>query len=210
VWHGGEPPLVEVSATLTILEPTPSDDLRFWAIQAGFADRGRHLGAAHLGLQRHRGHPGGCAANWGGYRAGGGELAGAPGPNTQAFAWEVGRPCRLTIRVDGTGWVDGTLLRTLDVTGADRLTGVIVWSEVFARCAEPHAVRWSELRGTTVDGVGVEPRAVAVNYQRWSDGGCTNTDSSVAADGEGFVQRTGVGRSTPQGALLLVGPTPAR
>jgi hypothetical protein len=218
MWDGSEPPLVEVSATLTVLEPTPSDDLRFWAIQASFGDRGRHLGAAHLGLQRHRGHPGGCAANWGGYRAGGGELAGTESmlpsargnPNTRDFAWEVGRPCRLTIRVDGTGWIDGVLLRTLDVAGADRLAGVVVWSEVFARCAEPHTVRWSELRGVAADGTEVEPRAVAVNYQRWSDGGYTNTDSSVdPTDVGGFVQRTGTERRTPQGALLPVSPTPA-
>jgi hypothetical protein len=204
--------LVEVAATLTVLEPTPSDDLRFWALQVGFADRGRHLGAGHVGLQRHRGHPGGCAANWGGYRAGGGELAGSGSAlpsstgnaNTRDLAWEVGRPYRLAVRVDGTGWVDGTLLRALDVAGADRLGGVLVWSEVFARCSEPHAVRWSDLRGVTVDGAEVEPRAVAVNYQRWSDGGCTNTDSSPAPDGDGFVQRTGTGRRTPQGAVLPI------
>lgn len=206
VWEGGEPHLVEVSATLTVLAPTPTDDLRFWALQASFADRGRHVGAGHVGLQRHAGHPGGSAANWGGYAAGGGELRGAPGPNTQPFAWEVGRPYRLRIDVEGRGFVDGVHLRTLEVDGADRLGGVIVWSEVFAPCRDAHGVRWSDLRARTVEGREVGPRAVAVNYQRWSDGGCTNTDSSP--DAFGVVQRTGVTRRTPQGALLS--PTPAR
>lgn len=215
VWDGGEPDLVEVAATLTVLEPTPTDDLRFWALQASFVERGRSFGGAHVGLQRHAGHPGGTAANWGGYSAGGGELAGSESPlpsalgnpNTRDFAWTVGRPYRLTIRAGGDGLVDDVVLRTLHA-GGNRLAGVVVWSEVFAPCGHAHAVRWSDLEGMTADGRAVRPAAVAVNYQRWSDGGCTNTDSSP--DGDGFVQRTGTRRATPQGALLPVSPTTAR
>lgn len=211
VWDGPAPRLTEAWATLTVLDPTPNDDLRFWAVQASFVDGGgQRFGAGHLGLQRHARHPGACAANWGGYAAGGGELAGSHGPNTQDFAWEVGRPYRLSIRRRDTGWagaVDGVVLREL-LAGGDRLSGLVVWSEVFARCDDPpHAVRWSGLGGRTLDGADVEPAALAVNYQRWSDGGCTNTDSSPDATG-GVVQRTGVRRTTPQGAMLPRKRTP--
>jgi hypothetical protein len=216
VWEGGEPDLVEVSATLTVLDPTPNDDLRFWALQAGFTDRGKSFGAGHVGLQRHAGHPGSCAANWGGYAAGGGELDGTTSPlpsarsnrNTRDFMWVVGRPYRLTVRRGDRGWaglVDDVELRQLHA-GGDRLTGVVVWSEVFARCEDPpHAVRWSDLAGRTGAGAVVHPVAVSVNYQAWSAGGCTNTDASL--DGAGVVQRTGVKRRTPQGSLLRLSPS---
>ncbi len=214
-WDGAEPDLVEVSATLTVLQPTPSDDLRFWALQASFVDRGHRFGGAHVGLQSHAGHPGGTAANWGGYAADGGELTGSEStlpsargnPNTRDFAWQVGRPYRLTVRAGGEGYVDDLLLRTLHVAG-DRLAGVVVWSEVFGPCGHAHGVRWSDLRGTTADGAVVAPAAAAVNYQRWSAGGCTNTDSSP--DSDGIVQRTGTRRVTPHGALLPLSPRPAR
>jgi hypothetical protein len=215
VWDGGEPTdLVEVAALLTVLEPTVNDDLRFWALQASFVQHGRSFGAGHVGLQRHAGHPGGGAANWGGYAAGGGELDGTESAlpsargnrNTRDLAWEVGRPYRLRIRAGATGWaglVDDVVLRELHA-GGDRLAHVVVWSEVFARCDDPpHAVRWSGLEGRTGAGEMVRPSAVAVNYQTWSAGGCTNTDAS--SDGEGGVaQRTGVRRTTPQGALLSI------
>jgi len=212
VWDGGEPDLVEVAADLTVLEPTANDDLRFWALQASFVQHGRSFGAGHVGLQRHAGHPGGCAANWGGYAAGGGELAGTESalpsaranPNTRDLAWEVGQKYRLGIRAGARGWaglVDGAVLRELHA-GGDRLAGVVVWSEVFARCDDPpHAVRWSGFEGRTADGALVRPSAVAVNYQAWSAGGCTNTDAAIDGDG-GVIQRTGVPRRTPQGALL--------
>lgn len=213
VWDGGEPSdLVEVSAALTVLDPTPNDDLRFWALQASFVQGGRSHGAGHVGLQRHAGHPAGGAANWGGYGAGGGELAGSESPlpsargnpNTRDFAWEVGRTYRLAIRASAAGWagfVDDVGLRRLDA-GGDRLGGVVVWSEVFARCDDPpHAVRWSDLIGRSAAGAVVAPVGVAVNYQAWSAGGCTNTDAWSDATG-GVVQRTGVRRSTPQGTLL--------
>jgi len=210
VWGGLEPELVEVSATLTVLEPTPTDDLRFWALQASFVEAGRRFGGAHVGLQRHAGHPGGCAANWGGYAAVGGELAGSESPlpsargnpNTRDLAWEVGRPYRLTIRPGAEGWaglIDDVELRCLHA-GGDRLADIVVWSEVFAPCDQQHAVRWSDFAGRTPAGDVVRPAAVAVNYQAWSAGGCTNSNSEP--DGLGVVQRTGTKRRTPQGAVL--------
>lgn len=220
VWDGRPPELAEASATLTVLDPTPNDDLRFWALQASFVSSGRRFGGAHVGLQRHRGHPRASAANWGGYAAGGGELEGTESRlpsargnrNTRDFAWEVGRPYRLTIRraSDGTGWaglVDGIELRVLHA-GGDRLDGLVVWSEVFAPCGDPpHAVRWSDLAAVTPAGDVVRPAAIAVNYQSWADGGCTNTDAALdLRDGTaGVVQRTGVRRRTPQGSVLRLG-----
>ena len=218
VWGTAPPPLVEVSAVLTVLDPTRSDHLRFWALQASFVEAGRSFGAGHVGLQRHAGHPGGCAANWGGYAAAGGELAGSDSPlpsargnpNTRDLLWDVGRPYRLTVRHTADGWaglVDDVELRRLHA-GGDRLADPIVWSEVFAPCEDSHAVRWSGFQGRTPDGDVVRPTAVAVNYQQWSAGGCTNTDAAVDETG-GVVQRTGAKRSTPQGAVLPLSPTPA-
>lgn len=213
VWDGASPPLVEVRATLTVLDPTPDDDLRFWALQASFVDAGgQRFGAGHVGLQRHAGHPEGCAANWGGYGPGGVELAGSESPlpsargnrNTRDLRWDIGRPYRLSIRRGDEGWaglVDDAVLRQLHA-GGDHLDGVVVWSEVFARCdAPPHGVRWSDLEAVTEAGAVVAPVAVAVNYQSWSAGGCTNTDATSDGAG-GVVQTTGVRRATPQGALL--------
>jgi hypothetical protein len=214
-WGGPTPALVEVSAVVTVLDPTPNEELRFWALQASFVDDGRGFGAGHLGLQRHSGHPGSCAANWGGYGPGGGELEGTASTlpsargnrNTRDLAWEVGHPYRLTIRRGDVGWaglVDDMVVRELRA-GGRHLDHVVVWSEVFASCDDPpHAVRWSDLRGVTPAGGVVRPAAVVVNYQAWSAGGCTNTDAY--ADGEGgVVQATGVRRRTPQGAVLGLG-----
>jgi hypothetical protein len=212
VWDTPPPPLVEARATLTVLEPTVNEDLRFWALQASFAGvGGRRFGAGHVGLQRHAGHPGACAANWGGYAAAGGELTGTDSRlpskrgnrNTRDLAWDVGRPYRLAIRRGAAGWagtIDDVVLRELHA-GGDRLDGLVVWSEVFARCEDPHAVRWSDLAAVTADGEVVHPVAVAVNYQAWSAGGCTNTDAELDGAG-GVVQRTGARRITPQGAVI--------
>jgi hypothetical protein len=216
VWEGAPPPLVEVRATLTVLEPTLNDDLRFWALQASFVDAGgQRFGAGHVGLQRHAGHPDACAANWGGYAAGGGELDGTESQlpsargnrNTRDLHWEIGRPYRLAIRRGSGGWaglVDDVVLRELHA-GGDRLDGVVVWSEVFARCDDPHVVRWSELAAVTAAGELVRPVAVAVNYQSRSAGGCTNTDAAPDGVG-GVIQRTGARRATPQGAVLRISP----
>ena len=83
LWWLLDGPLVEVAVTVEVVVPPPGDRLVFWALQAGFTDGRRPLGAGHLGLQAHPGHPGGTAVNWGGYRApalGGGELTGSESP----------------------------------------------------------------------------------------------------------------------------------
>jgi hypothetical protein len=202
-----------VSVSLEVLEPPTVPRLYFWALQADMAGPTGRAGGAHLGLQWHPQYPGSTAVNWGGYHATGGELHGSEStlpsvlgnPNTRNLAWSVGRPHRLRIeRVDDAGipegWVawrgsvedlvDGSrvVVRDLYMPG-DRIVGVTMWSEVFARCAE------------TGDGA-VVPVAWAVNYQSHRDGGCANTDSST--DAVGAVQRTSVPRSTPHGTRVRV------
>ena len=133
-------------------------ELYFWALQVTFAQGGRRFGGAHLGLQWHPRHPGSTAVNWGGYAAAGGELDGSTSalpsalgnPNTRDLTWEPHRPYRLAVTRDEqvggwTGWVDDLPVRHL-FAGGRELTGLMVWSEVFARCDDPPAaVRWSEL-----------------------------------------------------------------
>jgi hypothetical protein len=209
----GAGPIVAVSARLEVEATPPVDELYFWALQASFTDgRGRRHGGAHLGLQWHRPHPGSRAVNWGGYAPGGGVLAGSESPlpsasgnpNTRDLWWEPGTPHLLTIeRAPEGGWagtVDGVRVRTLDA-GGDRLGGLMVWSEVFARCdAPPVSVRWSGFRATAADGTVVAPPSVRVNYQARSDGGCDNT--TALPDGDGVRQVTASERVVDQGARL--------
>jgi hypothetical protein len=101
--------LVEVSATLEIVQPPRVRSLYFWALQVDFADEnGRTWGGGHTGLQNNRRFRGGTAANWGGYASqelGGAVLPGTdpglyafPGdPNTMAFPWERGRRYRFRV-----------------------------------------------------------------------------------------------------------------
>jgi hypothetical protein len=209
----GAGPLVSVSARLEVQATPPVDELYFWALQGTFTDGGgRKHGGAHLGLQWHRPHPGSRAVNWGGYGPHGGILPGSESPlpsgsgnaNTRDLWWEAGEPHTLTIeRAPGGGWagiVDGVQVRTLDA-GGDRLEGLMVWSEVFARCdAPPVTVRWSGFRAVGADGQVVAPTSVRVNYQRRSDGGCDNT--TAVADGDGVLQVTASSRVVAQGARL--------
>lgn len=218
-WGGREPDLVEVTATLTVLERPAVPRLAFWALQAGFVGPGgRRHGAGHVGLQHHPRHPGSSAANWGGYGADGRELAGSAltipsatgNANTGDLAWEAGRPYVLAVRRGADGWlgtVDGTALRVLHA-GGDHLAAISVWSEVFAHCEEPGgAVRWSDLGGRTVDDTLVRPVAVVVNYQSHAAGGCSNTTARI--DEGGVIQRTATRRVTVQGArLALSAPRP--
>jgi hypothetical protein len=220
---------VSASVTLEVLEPPTVDRLYFWALQADFGDaRGRAAGGAHLGLQWHPEYPGATAVNWGGYDASGTILDGTPSPlpgalgnpHTRDYPWRAAVPYRLSIdRVDGTGEPGGTggaawrgsvtgpdgvptVVRDLLPAG-DRITGVVMWSEVFARCDHPTvAVRWSDpqLRGT--DGRAIVPASYVVNYQSRTDGGCSNTSSGP--DGVGVVQRTSTDRVTPQGSRIAV------
>jgi hypothetical protein len=200
-----------------VVEAAPSvPDLYFWALQASFVDgAGRRHGGGHLGLQWHRPHPGSRAVNWGGYGPDGRTLDGSESPlpsatrnpNTRDLWWEPGRPYTLTIEPAAEGgWagtVDGVRVRRLDA-GGDRLDGLMVWSEVFARCdAPPVAARWSRFRATTAQGEVVAPVALHVNYQGRADGGCDN--STVVAHGDAVSQITGTERAVPQGARLPLG-----
>lgn len=214
-------PLVEVSAVLEVLVAPAVDSLYFWALQASFAGGGDR-GAAHLGLQWNANHPGGGAANWGGYAPGGGLLRGTESPlpstprdpNTRDYPWRPRRPYRLRIspaaalpghwQGEVTDVVTGeaTVVRSLDA-GGDHLVAPVVWSEVFARCDDPSvSVRWSGFEGRTAAGERVEPRGLAVNYQATAAGGCDNT--TVAVDGQGVVQTTNAARSVAGGAHVPV------
>ena len=202
-------PLVEVAATLVPTAPVV-DDLYFWALQASFGDGG----GAHLGLQwgadsprRHR------HVNWGGYAGHGGELRGTTSPlptsfgnpNTRDFDWEDGRPHRLRIaRLDDGwgGWVDDTLVRSLDAPGL-HLHSPMTWSEVFADCGAPSvAIRWSDLTVVTAGGTSHRVTSARTSYQTRADGGCDNTSSSV--DGDAFVQSTNTPRANAPGAVLTL------
>lgn len=217
LWDGPEPRLVEVAATLTVIERPSVDRLSFWALQASFIEGsglGRRLGGGHTGLQHHPGHPGATAVNWGGYGADGRELDGSTSalpsalanPNTRDLAWEAGRPYRLSIHRGIEGWaasIDDIVIRDLHV-GGDHLGSVLVWSEVFAACDDPSAaVRWSDLSGVTADGSIVRPWAVRTRYQAVAAGGCSNTSSDP--DGAGIVQRTSVRRTAPAGTVIQLG-----
>lgn len=215
------------AVTLEVLEPPTVDRLYFWALQVDWVDgRGRRAGGAHLGLQWYPPHPGATAVNWGGYDHAGRELEGSTSalpsatrnPNTRDLSWRPGAPYRLEVgrapaerdpgdgRVAWEGRVTGpdgaaVVVRDLWVAGV-AVTGVTMWSEVFARCDDPSvAVRWSA-PVASVAGSGVAPAGCRVSYQSHSAGGCANTDSS--ADAVGLVQRTATQRRTPAGSVLPV------
>ncbi len=211
---------MEVAAVLEVVVPPAVDRLYFWALQASFGDGTRDLGAAHLGLQWNRGHPGARAVNWGGYGPGGQVLAGSPSPlpsaphdpNTRDYPWEPGRPYRLRIspapgrtgRWQGevTDLVTGraAVVRHLEA-GGDRLTSPIVWSEVFARCEHPTVkVRWSGLEALGVSGRRMAPRGLSVSYEPGTAGGCDNT--TVLVEDLGVAQVTNTRRTVPAGASI--------
>jgi len=149
--------------------------------------------------------------------------------NTRDYPWQADRGYRLTIAPAGTGPGEGpadayppgtlpdgltawraavtdlvtgatTVVRDLYVPG-ERISGAVVWSEVFARCDDPSvAVAWWDPAASTVGGGRIRPHRAGVNYQSQPDGGCANTNSSVG--GGGLVQRTGCERTTPQGTVL--------
>jgi len=143
--------------------------------------------------------------------------------NTLAYTWLPGLPYRLRVfrsaerelawRAEVTDLASGeaTIIRDLYLSelvrrGPLTKAGVclgrpLVWSEVFASCDAPSVrIRWSDLRALTEEGRLAEARAVLVNYQAESAGGCRNTDSTV--DEAGFLQTTNTRRTTPQGSLL--------
>jgi len=201
-WDPSPLSLLDVAVTLEVVEPPAVDELYFWALQASFVDGGRHIGAAHLGLQWYAPYPGSTAVNWGGYRDGAGELEGEPStlpsalgnPNTRDFAWWPRRPYRLRISGDGDGWWTGSVsdLTTEETTVVRRLHGggralanPLVWSEVFARCDDPSVVvRWSDLSP--------QPVRLLPSYQTHEDGGCANTASR--REGDAYLQITNINR----------------
>lgn len=218
--------LTAVRATIEILEPPVVDRLYFWALQAVFAEPDG--GAAHLGLQHNRRHPGARAANFGGYSPGsdGGLLDGIESPlpstpndpNTRDFDWEPNRRYRLSIeRVSDAaptgfhawrGSIEDletgrfTVVRILFSRG-EYLRGPVVWTEAFARCEHPPvAVRWSDLEAVGEGNVVIPVSAASVNYQRRDAGGCDNTNATI--DGGGWVQRTATDRAVPSGTRLTV------
>ena len=228
VWEIPQAPLLEVSATLEVLQLPAVRRLYFFALQATFASERRLRGSAHLGLQWNPSFPESTAANWGGYGSGDAGhrlLSGSASPlpssrsddNTRDFAWKPGRRYRLRIAPspesppDVHAWRGTitdletgteTVVRDLFTDGA-YLTAPMVWSEVFARCEQPSvSVRWSDLHAVTAGGDDVRPHRVRVNYQSRDEGGCDNT--SVVVDELGVIQATSVERQIPQGALLPV------
>lgn len=219
-WAGVGDDLVEVAVTLEVVVPPSVDRLYFWALQVSFLDGGAHRGAAHIGLQANRNHPGGRAVNWGGYAAGGGLLTGTPSalpsapddPNTRDYPWEPGQPYRLRVlrTPDSPGRWRGevtdiragrvSVIRDL-LAGGDRMESPMVWSEVFARCEHPSvAVRWSDLSATTAGGGTVTPSGLAVNYEAHAAGGCGNTTS--VRDELGVLQITNTERTVRQGSVI--------
>lgn len=218
-------PLVEVSAVIEIVTPPAVPDLYFWALQVSFLEDGRCVGGGHAGLQWNRDFPQFGAVNWGGYASphlGGGELPGSspslPGPpdrlNTRSFPWRVGTPYQLRIfptpnasgcwRAEIVDRSSGmrSVIRDL-VGGGESLGSPMVWSEVFADCSAPSVrVRWSDFSALDANGHSVEPRTLTVNYQRWEDGGCTNTTALL--DGRAVIQATNTRRVVPQGTVLLL------
>jgi len=217
-----------VSVTLEVIDPPTVDRLYFWALQADFADAsGRAAGGAHFGLQWHPDHPGGTAVNWGGYDRSGSILRGSESAlpsalhndNTRDLSWSPRRPYRLRISrstdpapVDGlVGWhgsiTDLTTSTTIGIrdlyVAADRISGAVMWSEVFARCDDPSsAVRWADPTAVDLTGMERRPVSVSTNYQSHAEGGCANTCS--IPDEAGIVQRTACDRVTPQGVRLEV------
>lgn len=215
----------EAAVTIEVTSPPAVDELYFWALQATFANGTTRHGGAHLGIQWNRKFPGHGAVNWGGYESqarGGAILQGTESPlpstpndrNTRDYPWQPHRRYRLRISPtpDRPGWWRGTItdietgnatvVRDLD-GGGEQLTGLMVWSEVFARCDDPSvAVRWSDFEYVTESGGVGSPPAVRANYQRFSAGGCSNTN--VEREPGGVLQNTNSDRTTPQDARIEV------
>lgn len=219
--------LTAVRATLEIVEPPAVDRLYFWALQVAFVKPDG--GAAHLGLQHNRRHPGFGAANFGGYAPHDvdGELEGiAPDlpstpndPNTRDFDWEPGRKYRLAIERVAEPAPEGmyawrgsiedmatgrfTVVRLLYSRG-EYLRGPVVWTEAFGRCEHPSVVaRWSDLEAEGETRGVMAVTEGQVNYQAHDAGGCDNTN--MAVEEGAFVQRTATERQVKLGTLLRVG-----
>ena len=216
---GASDPIVEVAVTLEVLQRPRAPRLYFWALQASFADAARTYGAAHIGLQWNPRHSHSTAVNWGGYAEVSdvhSVLEGSPPAipstvddnNTRDFEWDEGVAYRFRISPADQGWRgEVTDLKTGVTThirdlyaGGDRLTGFVVWSEVFCACTDPQAVvRWSDFEARAADGTVRRPASVRLTFP---GGGCTNTDT--AATPEGIIQVTGATRKARDMAVLPV------
>lgn len=227
MWEGAPARFVAARATVTVPVAPATQDLYFFALQVSFVAGGRPVGGGHVGLQWNQRHTNGRAVNWGGYASqerGGAVLAGTESqlpslpddPNTRDYDWQPGRSYRLEVEpAPERGWWRGsvtdlaagerTVIRDLG-GGGDQLTSAMVWAEVFAPCdASSVTVRWRDLEIATEPGRWHSVRAVAVNYQDYTAGGCTNTNATT--DGVGWSQTTAVARTTPQGTRLPVATT---
>lgn len=217
--------LEEASAVVEVVVPPSVPRLYFWALQVGFHDGERGVGAGHTGLQWLPADPPLPAVNWGGYDAGGAELGGSisslpsldGNPNTRLHPWRAGQPYELSVRRAASPGGPGeshawratlrqlgsgqqTVIRDLHSSGRF-LADPVVWSEVFAHCDDPTvSVRWSDLRAVTAAGRTVVPEAVSVTYQSHSRGGCDNT--TVRLDDAGIAQITNAARTVPEGTIL--------
>lgn len=206
--------------TIEVLEAPTVDKLYFWALQVNVQQGPRRMGGAHFGLQNHPAYPGAGAVNWGGYHHSGGELPGSVSDlpstldnvNTRDYRWQPGRRYRYRIfpspergwraSVTDLGSGEETVVRDLWIDG-DTLVSPMVWTEAFADCGDPAAsVRWTDFSAISADGQPVAPTSARINYQSYADGGCTNTD--IAFDGTGVVQRTSTARATSLGSRLPV------
>ncbi|MEZ5229236.1 MAG: hypothetical protein R2710_21980, partial [Acidimicrobiales bacterium] len=220
---GARPRCREVSVVFRVVEPPTVPALYFWALQASFGTGGRSVGAAHMGLQHHPRYPGAGAVNWGGYRHGGGELAGSTSAlpstlgnvNTRDYPWRAGVSYRYRIAPSPErGWRatitdlergDTTVIRDLwSPEATDELTDIVVWSEVFADCDAPSVrVEWSQPEVVTIGGSTLTPVAMTTSFQRHEDGGCANTTAAVVAGG--VAQITNVERTVAAGVALPLG-----
>lgn len=217
-----EPPIHAVEVTLVVDGDPTVDDLYFWALQASFSDAGRSYGGAHTGLQWNPRFPGSRAVNWGGYhdqRFGGAVLGGTRSDlpstpddsNTRDYPWRPAAPYRLRIeRGSAPGLWAATVtdmdldetrrIRELECEG-DRLTAIVMWSEVFASCDAPSVTaRWSDLVVEREGGGRETVDTVETRYQAVAAGGCSNTDSRV--EGTAFVQTTNTSRVRRAGTRL--------
>jgi hypothetical protein len=222
-WQGVPDDVVGAAATVEVLEPPTVDELYFWALQVSFRSGSSQTGGAHIGLQHHPSYPGAGAVNWGGYDdvVGGiiegtvSELPSALGnANTRTYPWQPRRRYRYEVSRGDSGWWQGditdletgdmTRVRELNGHDADRLGGLMVWSEVFAPCQAPGVVvRWSDLSYQTRSGLAGAPHGLFVNYQAPASHGCSNTNSYL--DAAGVVQATATQRSSSQGEVLRWG-----
>lgn len=215
--------VVACSVTLEVLRQPSVSKLYFWALQASFVDAaGTSYGAAHTGLQWNPRHPYHRAVNWGGYGQPSDVGSVLPGtdsplpceigdPNTRDYLWQEGLPYRFTIRRGDVGWAaDVALGDSAPVTirelfaGGDRLSGFVVWSELFCRGSDPSTVvRWSDPSLVLASGRRVPVPAMTATFQ----GGPEWRRQNSWFDGMGVCQATGVTRTTRNRTVLPTRPS---